>query len=183
MKITIESIIREYLINKDLYDEMIVEMIHRLNNEIQSFDRETIRLSDVVLPSSAEVPSGKTNTTVDASYSVLAKYNYLSNKIEEENKRLINEKLECLYYLTDIKKLFGQISFVAITLEPKKNKAVKVLMNGGKLCEIASVLKVSYNTARRVVSSAIETIADSLSHDLKARILKDYEKYSNCFSV
>lgn len=183
MKITIESIIREYLINKDLYDEMIVEMIHKLNNEIQTFSKTNIQLSDVVLPAPAEVPSGKTNNTVDASYSVLARYNSLVRKIEEENNMLINEKLDYLYYLTDIKKLFGQISFVAITLEPKKNKAIKILMNGGKVCEVGCVLGVSYNTARRIVSAAVNTISESLSVELKKRIIVDYEKYSGVFAI
>lgn len=183
MNITIKSIIREYLVRKSMYDEMIVETIHRLNNEIQNFSSKSFELSDAILPAPSEIHSGKTNNKVDASYNVLARYNYLHNKIEEENTRLINEMLDYLNYLSDLKKFYGQISFIVITLEPRKSKAVKILMNGGKVCEIASALGVSYNTARRTIEAAIDDITEAIESSLKARVLKEYGKYDCCISA
>ena len=183
MKITIESIIREYLIRKSMHDDMIIETIHRLNEDIQKQGEMTIDLSDAVLTSSNEIPAGKTNCKTDASYSVLARYNYLLNKIKEENNKLINEKLDYLNYLADLKKFCGQISFVVITLEPRKSRAIKILAKGGKICEIASELDISYTTARRTIDTAVSNIAEAIDSNLKARILSGYEKYGDCFSV
>lgn len=180
MSVTIECIIRDYILNKVLYDERVIELIHKLNNEINNIKDKSFELADAVLPAPSEVHSGKTNCKVDASYNVLARYNYLSNKIKEENTVLVNEMLDYLNYLADLKKLYGQISFVAITLEPRQSRSLEILMDGGKFYEVASELDVSYITARRTIDAAIKNLTEAIADNLKERILKDYEKYSCC---
>ena len=178
MSVTIECIIKKYLTDKSNHDKRVLDMIHKINTEIQNYSADSFELSDAVLLSSSEVPSGKTNNKTDAAYSVLARYNYLSKKIEQENSEHINEMLDYLNYLGNLKKLYGQISFIAITLETRQSKALGILMNGGKICEASSELDVSYVTARRTIEAAIETIADAIDDNLKELILKDYEKYN-----
>ena len=57
------------------------------------------------------------------------------------------------------------------------------MAKGGKICEIASELDISYTTARRTIETAVSNIAEAIDNNLKARILSGYEQYGDCFSV
>lgn len=175
----IKEIIREYLKHKDLYDSNIIRSIHTLNKEIQMQSEEFIDLADAVLPSSPDVPPSRTNNRIDASFAVLERYEKLKKDARENEIEILNNKLDFLEFLTDLKKMYSDISFIIMTLEPKKSLSVGIYMDGGKISEIANELNCSYNTASNYLNNSIQFIEECLDDDLKNKIAGKYDNYRN----
>ena len=154
-----ENIVREYLRNKRTYLGYVEENIIRLKKDICSGDEDfKLKISDFAFPDTHQVSVDSTNSISDKTAEALLRY-------EEYKQKMLNERLEQLLYLIDLKKLYDHIDFMIIKLEPKQKVSVDIFSDGGKVSQIADELNCSYNTARMILNNSIKTIACGVDKD------------------
>ena len=155
-----ESLVREYLRNKSTYVGYVEENIIRLKKDICSGNDDfKLEISDFAFPDTHQVSIDSTNNITDKTAEALMRY-------EEYRQKMLNERLEQLLYLIDLKKLYDHIDFMIIKLEPKQKVSVDIFSDGGKVSQIADELNCSYNTARMILNNSIKIIAGGVDKDI-----------------
>lgn len=163
----VENFIKDYLRNKKTYNLNLDDCIKKVERSINTHNYAfPVEIKDLVLSSGQNLPIEKNNHISDQTTKTFLRYEKLKEEYSHVQNKLLNEKLDYLDYLTDLKSLFQTIDFLTIKLQPKQKISIDIFTDGGKMSEIAKVLNCSYNTARSFLQAGIDHIRDGLDEEL-----------------
>lgn len=163
----IENIVKDYLKNKRTYRGYVNENIIRLKEDIRSVNTDfELDIGAFAYIGNHEVTIDRTNNVTDKTADTLIRYEEYRKKMQETQMMMLGKRLEQLFYLSDLKKLYEHIDFMIIQLAPRQKISVDIYSNGGKVAQIAKELKCSYNTARTILNKSIELIANGIDKNL-----------------
>lgn len=170
----LEKRVKDYLRNKKYFKKAINENISCIHEELSQFKAGCYPdIKEIVQDSNHVLRPSKNNSIQDQTALAFFRYQELTKNYAERQNELLNEKIELLEYLTDLKCFYDSIDFQIIKLEPRNRISIEIFTNGGKIDQIAAELECSYNTARVVLNSSVKSIIKGIDINLIRSVSSD----------
>lgn len=171
----IEKLVRQYLRNKQLYDEYVngnIKFIQQEINRIQNSKYEMV-IEEAVLPGYEAGVRSNTNAIKDPVFSTLMYWQQINDNFINEQAENIKRYTKALKYYASLKIVYEQITCILCKLHPFEKEVIDLYMKGYKYEAIALDLKCCKSKTTLLIKKSIKKIVGNIDPMLVEKVVEN----------